>query len=143
MNDVHDEEVAGLPDTVPLDQHAQVEGVAWGHLDSAVVVDDAFDAFVAPDRGGGGRGEAEVEDGGGGCAFSGAIAGTGEQVGEELEGLGFAVQADAEGVLPDDVVGVRGRDFLGVEVVPAFVFPGEDGPDGGFVGGLLRVGSGE
>ena len=78
-----------------------------------------------------------IEDFDGDGGLAGAIAGAGQEVGEEFLHICLAVNADAEWILPDDVVGVGGDDLFGVELVPAFLFAGENGADGGFVGGLL------
>ena len=114
--------------------------MAWVHGVAAEVVDQAFDALVAPDDGGGGRCEMEIEDLDGDGRITGTVSGAGKEVGEEFFHVSAAVNADAKGVLPDDVVGVGGDNFFGVELVPSFLFMSEDGADGGFVGGLLGGG---
>ncbi len=54
MDDVHDEGVANLPFAILLDQDLEVVGVAGLHGVAAEIVDEAVDAFVAPDDGAGG-----------------------------------------------------------------------------------------
>ena len=124
VDDVHDEEVAGFPEAIFLDHDPEVVGVTGLHGVAAEVIDEAVDLLVAPYDCCGGRGEMEVEDFAGDGGVSGTESGARKEVGEELFHVRCAVDADAEGVLPDDVVCVGGDDFFGIEFVPAFLFAG-------------------
>jgi hypothetical protein len=104
---------------------------------AAEIVDKTVDALIAPNDRSGGRGEMEVEnfdrDGG----LAGTVSGARQQVGEKLLHFSSAMNAHAEGILPDHIVRISGNNFLGIELVPAFLFTSEYGANGCFVGGLL------
>jgi len=126
---------------VAFDEDFHVMALARGHGLTGGVIDLALARLLAPDDGDGGRGEAEIDDFGRAGVFGGAVAGAVEEVGEEALELDGTVDADAEGVLPDGVVGVEEGDGMGIEPGPCGGLPGDGGADGGFFGvGLGRCG---